>query len=138
MASIDSIILKSTNPFDNYHSVNFWQPQKDPEPVVRVYSSRCDRHNRRNTRSSCPRASHTLFEASRRSGFWQTYLLGRLKKSLNDKAFFAYIKPFPQSDRIWRHILRYTVDSMIQVPEGQQDSQLMLWLKAYLLSHNAA
>jgi hypothetical protein len=63
-------------------------------------------------------------------GSGKTYLLGRLKKTLNDKAFFVYIKPFPQSDRIWRHILRYTVDSMVQVPEGQQDSQLMLWLKS--------
>jgi hypothetical protein len=63
-------------------------------------------------------------------GSGKTYLLGRLKKKLNHKAFFVYIKPFPQSDRIWRHILRYTVDSMIQVPEGQKDSQLMLWLKS--------
>lgn len=63
-------------------------------------------------------------------GSGKTYLLGRLKKSLNHKAFFVYIQPFPQSERIWRHVLRYTVNSMVQVPEGQQDSQLMLWLKS--------
>lgn len=30
---------------------------------------------------------------------------------------------------MWRHLLRNTVDSLIQVPEGQQESQLILWLK---------
>ena len=130
MASIDSIILKSTNPFNNYHSVNFWHQQKEPEPVVEsIHQEAIATIEETLDQVAQDHRTRTLMlEGDQGSG--KTYLLGRLKKSFNDKAFFAYIKPFPQSDRIWRHILRYTVDSMIQVPEGQQDSQLMLWLKS--------
>ena len=130
MASIDNIILKSTNPFDNYSSVNFWQQQKDPEPVVEsIHQDAIATIEETLAQVAQDHRTRTLMlEGDRGSG--KTYLLGRLKKTLNDRAFFVYIKPFPQSDRIWRHILRYTVDSMVQVPEGQQDSQLMLWLKS--------
>jgi hypothetical protein len=130
MASIDNVILKSTNPFDNYRSVNFWQPQKQPEPVVESIHqdaiATIEEALDRVVQDHCTRT--VMLQGDPGSG--KTYLLGRLKKKLNHKAFFVYIKPFPQSDRIWRHILRYTVDSMIQVPEGQKDSQLMLWLKS--------
>jgi Cdc6-like AAA superfamily ATPase len=130
MTSIDNVILKSTNPFDNYRSVNFWQPQKQPEPVVESIHqdaiTTIEEALDRVVQDHCTRT--VMLQGDPGSG--KTYLLGRLKKKLNHKAFFVYIKPFPQSDRIWRHILRYTVDSMIQVPEGQKDSQLMLWLKS--------
>ncbi|MBD1807757.1 ATP-binding protein [Microcoleus sp. FACHB-SPT15] len=130
MTSIDNVILKSTNPFDNYRSVNFWQPQKQPEPVVESIHqdaiATIEETLDQVVQDHCTRT--VMLQGDPGSG--KTYLLGRLKKKLNHKAFFVYIKPFPQSDRIWRHILRYTVDSMIQVPEGQKDSQLMLWLKS--------
>jgi hypothetical protein len=65
------------------------------------------------------------------SGSGKTYLLRRIKRSFNSKAFFAYILcDWPDSTHIWRHILRRTVDSLIQVPEGEKESQLMLWLKS--------
>jgi hypothetical protein len=65
------------------------------------------------------------------SGSGKSYLLGRLKRTLNPKAFFAYILcNWADSSNIWRHILRHTVDSLIQVPEGEKESQLMLWLKS--------
>jgi Cdc6-like AAA superfamily ATPase len=130
MASIDNVILQSTNPFDNYRSVNFWQPQKQPEPVVESIHqdaiATIEEALDQVVQDHCTRT--VMLQGDPGSG--KTYLLGRLKKKLNHKAFFVYIKPFPQSDRIWQHILRYTVDSMIQVPEGQTDSQLMLWLKS--------
>jgi DNA replication protein DnaC len=63
-------------------------------------------------------------------GSGKTYLLGRLKKTLNDKAFFVYISHSHRVIASGDTVLRYTVNSMIQVPEGQQDSQLMLWLKS--------
>jgi Cdc6-like AAA superfamily ATPase len=130
MASIDNIILKSTNPFDSYRSVNFWQSQKDLEPVVETINQEAIAtiEEMLDLVIEDNRTRTVMLQGDPGSG--KTYLLGRLKKAFNDKAFFVYIKPFSQSDRIWRHILRYTVDSMIQVPEGQQDSQLMLWLKS--------
>src|SRR4028119_2384239 len=130
MPSINDIILKSSNPFDNDKSVNFWHQQKAPEPLVESIHqdaiTTIEETLAQVAQDHCTRT--VMLEGGQGSG--KTYLLGRLKKTLNHKAFFAYIKPFPQSDHIWRHILRYTVNSMIQVPEGQQDSQLMLWLKS--------
>lgn len=130
MASIDNVILQSTNPFDNYSSVNFWQPQKQPEPVVEsIHQDAIATIEETLDQVVQDHGTRTvMLQGDPGSG--KTYLLGRLKKKLNHKAFFVYIQPFPQSDRIWRHILRYTVKSMIQVPEGQKDSQLMLWLKS--------
>jgi hypothetical protein len=49
---------------------------------------------------------------------------------LNTQAFFAYIGPWPEGGYIWRHVLRNTIDSLLQVPAGQAESQLLLWLKA--------
>lgn len=134
MASIDDLILRSTNPFDNLRSVNFWHRHKDPEPIV----------------TSIHQEAMTVIEATLEqvvrdhytrtvildgdSGSGKTYLLGRLKQAFNHNAFFVYIPPFPQSDYVWRHILRYTVDSLVQVPSGQKYSQLLLWLKSVLLA----
>ncbi|MEI2579490.1 ATP-binding protein [Scytonema sp. PRP1] len=132
MASIDEIILRSTNPFDNFRSVNFWHKQQHPEPrvdsihqeAIATIQATLDQVAKDH------RTRTVILDGDGGSG--KTYLLGRLKKTFNHKAFFAYIHPFPQSDYIWRHILRYTVDSLVQVPEGQQDSQLLLWLESVL------
>lgn len=134
MDSIDDLILRATNPFDSLRSVNFWHRQKEPEPIVQSIHQ-----------DAITAIEGTLEQISRDhytrtvildgdSGSGKTYLLGRLKQSFNHKAFFAYIPPFPQSDYIWRHILRYTVDSLVQVPAGQKYSQLLLWLKNVLLA----
>ncbi|MGB6168217.1 MAG: hypothetical protein WBF52_11570, partial [Geitlerinemataceae cyanobacterium] len=40
----------------------------------------------------------------------KSYLLARLKKQLNPKAFFAYIGSWTDNDYIWRHVLRRTID----------------------------
>ena len=63
------------------------------------------------------------------SGCGKSYLLARLKKTFNPKAFFAYIDSCSTSDFIWRHTLRHLVDSLMETPEGEQESQLLLWLK---------
>lgn len=130
MTSINNLILQSTNPFDNYTSVSFWSKEQDTEPVVEsIHQETISTVAETLAQVAQDHRTRTLMLVGD-SGSGKTYLLGRLKKTLNDKAFFAYINPFPQSDRIWWHILRYTVDSLIQVPEGQKDSQLMLWLKS--------
>ncbi len=134
MATIDDLILRSTNPFDNLRSVNFWHRQKESEPIVQSIHQ-----------DALTVIEGTLEQVTRDhytrtiildgdSGSGKTYLLGRLKQAFNHKAFFVYIPPFPQNDYIWRHILRYTVDSLVQVPTGQKYSQLLLWLKSVLLA----
>ncbi len=131
MASIEQIIQREPNPFDaeTFWSGNFWQEQQDPaltvdsihaEAVAEVESvlDLVAKDNRTRT---------LIIEGETGSG--KTYLLGRLKRILNPKAFFVYIEPFTASDYIWRHILRYTVDSLLEVPEGKEESQLLIWLK---------
>ena len=132
MTSIDEIVLKSINPFDNYAAVNFWHKQQNQEPTIEsIHTDAIAQIEATLEGVAKNRCTRTLMLHGD-PGSGKTYLLGRLKKAFNHKAFFAYIPPFPQSDRIWRHILRYTVDSLIQVPDGQQNSQLLLWLKSVL------
>jgi hypothetical protein len=132
MASIDNIILRSPNPFDNIRSVNFWHEQQQPEPMVdSIHQEAIATIEATLDQVAQDHRTRTLI-LDGDGGSGKTYLLGRLKKAFNHKAFFAYIPPFPQSDHIWRHILRYTVDSLVQVPDGQTDSQLLLWLNSVL------
>jgi hypothetical protein len=132
MASIDNIILRSTNPFDNIRSVNFWHEQQQPEPTVdSIHQEAIATIEATLDQVAQDHRTRTLM-LDGDGGSGKTYLLGRVKKAFNHKAFFAYIPPFPQSDHIWRHILRYTVDSLVQVPDGQTDSQLLLWLNSVL------
>jgi chromosomal replication initiation ATPase DnaA len=131
MTTIDRIIQQEPNPFDaeTFWSGNFWQEAQNPEFTVdsihqdsmRAIAETLDMI------AQDHRTRTLLLEGETGSG--KTYLLGRIKRLLNSKAFFVYIEPFTASDYIWRHILRYTVDSLLEVPAGQQDSQLILWLK---------
>ena len=132
MTSIDDIILKSTNPFDNIRSVNFWDKNRTPEPNVNSIHQEAIAtiESTLDLVILDHRTRTVLLKGDGGSG--KTYLLGRLKKKFNNKAFFAYIPPFPQSDYIWRHILRYTVNSLLNVPEGQKYCQLILWLMSVL------
>ncbi len=131
MASINDIIKREVNPFDlvNLRTGNFWVPNHELESVVESIHQEAiteiegfldlvARDNR----------SRTVLVVGD-SGSGKSYLLGRLKRTFNSKAFFAYIGPWVDNDYMWRHLLRNTVDSLIQVPEGQEESQLILWLK---------
>ncbi|MBD2626115.1 ATP-binding protein [Trichormus variabilis] len=132
MASIDEIILRSINPFDNFRSVNFWHKQQQPEPTVdSIHQEAIAKIEAALNQVAQDHQTRTVI-LDGDGGSGKTYLLGRLKKKFNHKAFFVYIPPFPQSDYIWRHILRYTVDSLVQIPEGKKDSQLLLWLENVL------
>ncbi|PPS40339.1 ATP-binding protein [Chroococcidiopsis sp. TS-821] len=132
MASIDRVIQREVNPFDpaTFKPGNFWQEQQDPalnvnsihqEAITIIESILAQVAKDRRTR--------TVLLAGD-SGSGKSHLLGRLKQALNSKAFFVYIDPWADSNFIWRHILRQTVDSLLKVPEGQQESQLLLWLKS--------
>lgn len=131
MTSIDDIIRREVNPFDliNLKPGNFWGEKQDSALTVESIHQEAiaEIEALLNVVATDHRSRTVLLLGD--SGSGKSYLLGRLKRTLNPKAFFAYIGPWADSDHIWRHTLRYTVDSLMQVPEGQQDSQLMLWLK---------
>lgn len=132
MASIEQLIKQSVNPFDRFASGNFWQEQQDKALTVEsIHQEALTQIKSALEQVTHDRTTRTLV-LSGDSGVGKTHFLGRLKQTLNSQAFFAYIEPFPQSDYIWRHILRYTVDSLLEAPDGQEDSQLLLWLKGCL------
>ncbi|MDJ0741840.1 MAG: P-loop NTPase fold protein [Xenococcaceae cyanobacterium MO_167.B27] len=131
MKDIDKIIRQSDNPFESELTPgNFWYEQPDTALMVdSIHQEVVDGVEKIITQMNRNKISKTLI-ISGDSGSGKSYLLGRIKRTLNQKAFFAYINPWPDSKFIWRHILRQTVDSLVCKPEGQQDSQLLLWIKS--------
>lgn len=129
MPSIDEIIKQADNPFDKYVTGNFCGEAQNQTPIVESI------HQQEFTKIAkvldWVRKDHrprTVMLAGD-SGMGKSYLLKRLKHLFDNKAFFAYIDPWADSDYIWRHTLRYTVDSLMHVPENQPESQLLVMLK---------
>jgi len=131
VTSLQQIIQRQLSPFDSntFKPGNFWQDNPDIALEVKgIHWSILDTIDQNLDQICRDHATRTLLIAGD-SGSGKSYLLGRLKRQLNSKAFFAYIGPWPASDFLWRHTLRNTVDSLMHVPEGQSESQLVLWLK---------
>lgn len=132
MVAIEEIIRREVNPFDptTFKPGNFWREKQDAALTVESIHAEAiaEIESQLNQVVKDHRSRTVLLMGD--SGLGKSYLLGRLKRTLNSKAFFAYIGPWSDSDYIRRHTLRYTVDSLTQIPEGQQDSQLILWLKS--------
>ncbi|BAY97670.1 hypothetical protein NIES37_16140 [Tolypothrix tenuis PCC 7101] len=131
MLTIDDVIKQSLNPFDNFAAGNFWEEQKPVSTVDSIHQEALTQIKSVLEQISQDHQTRTVILYGD-AGVGKTHFMGRLKQRLNEQAFFAYIEPFPQSDHIWRHILRHTVDSLVNAPEGQTDSQLILWLKSCL------
>jgi hypothetical protein len=132
MTSINDIIKQEINPFDlvNLKSGNFWSENQDSKSVVEsIHQEAISEIEELLDLVEKDHRTRTVLLTGD-SGSGKSYLLARLKRKFNSRAFFAYITPWPDNDYIWRHILRYTVDSLIQIPNGQQESQLILWLKS--------
>ena len=131
MVFINDIIKREVNPFDliNLKPGDFWEEQQDStqmvESIHKQVITQIEEYLDLVAKDNRSRSLLLLGD----SGSGKSYLLGRVKRTLNPKAFFAYIGPWADSDYIWRHILRSTVDSLLRIPEGQQESQLILWLK---------
>ncbi len=131
MKSIDKIICQEVNPFDRESLVpgNFWEEQQEAAFAVNsIHQKETEQIEKTLNELKQDGLSRTILLTGD-SGSGKSYLLGRLKRNLNDRAFFAYIGPWPDSKYMWRHTLRQTVDSLVCEPEGQQESQLLLWLK---------
>ncbi|MEO0534611.1 MAG: ATP-binding protein [Cyanobacteria bacterium P01_A01_bin.123] len=130
MASLKQLIQRHVNPFDptTFKPGNFWQEQQNSQlEVTGIHQDVLVEIDRLLDQIIADRVTRTLLLAGD-SGSGKSHLLGRLKQQFNDKAFFAYIGPWADSDYLWRHTLRNTVDSLIHVPDGKAESQLLLWL----------
>ncbi|ASC73861.1 hypothetical protein XM38_048350 [Halomicronema hongdechloris C2206] len=132
MTSLKQLVKRNLNPFDpsTFRPGNFWQENQDPNLVVdAIHWQILQEIEQTINQITVDHITRTILLAGA-SGSGKSYLLGRLKRQLNNKAFFAYIGPWPDSNYLWRHTLRNTIDSLIHVPEGQSESQLLLWLKS--------
>jgi hypothetical protein len=133
MPDINEVIKREVNPFGliNLRPSNFWAEKQDSalmvESIHQAALTQIEEHLDLVAKSH--RSLTTVLIGD--SGSGKSYLLGRIQRTLKSKAFFVYILcNWADSSNIWRHILRATIDSLVQVPEGEQDSQLMLWLKS--------
>lgn len=131
MATIDEVIKQSLNPFDSIAARNFWEEQQSSPTVDSIHLEALTEIKAVLNQVCQDHKTRTLILYGD-AGVGKTHFMGRLKQNLNSQAFFVYIEPFPQSDHIWRHILRHSVDSLVNAPTGQADSQLILWLKSCL------
>lgn len=131
MATIDQLIQQSINPFGNDAARNFWEEQQQSPTVDSIHEEALTEIKTVLDQVSRDHRTQTLILYGD-VGSGKTHFMGRLKQNLNSQAFFVYIEPFPQSDHIWRHILRHTIDSLVNAPIGQTDSQLILWIKSCL------
>ena len=131
MPSIEQLVRQSLNPFDptTFRPGNFWkETQDEKQEVSSIHQEVLDSVEQTLELLLRDRKTRTLMLLGD-AGSGKSYLLGRLKRQLNDKACFAYVGPWPDSQFIWRHILRQTVDSLLETPQGQDDPQLIHWLK---------
>lgn len=132
MTSIDQIIQETLNPFDSttFRPGNFWQEQQEINLTVEsIHQDVVQKIEELLQQVARDHRTRTLLLAGD-SGSGKSYLLGRIKERLNSQAFFAYIGPWPESDFIWRHTLRNTMDSLMYVPTKQKESQLLLWIQS--------
>lgn len=132
MATLKQIIQREVNPFDSvtFTTGNFWtqSDQATIETVDSIHQSAITQVENTLQYVAKDNRTRSILLAGD-SGCGKSYLLTRLKKKLNDRAFFVYIEPCLVKDYIWRHTLRHTVDGLMHVPKGEKESQLLLWLK---------
>ncbi|NMG60243.1 ATP-binding protein, partial [Geitlerinema sp. P-1104] len=132
MADIITLLKQNYNPFDltTARSGNFWLEQQSANLTVEsIHQEQLREIIQVIEEVQLNQITRTiLLKGDLASG--KSYFLGRLKKQVNQKALFAYIGSWSDNDYIWRHILRQTVDSLMQTPENESQSQFLLWLNS--------
>jgi len=131
MSELETLIKQSINPFDtaNFKKGNFWEEEQPQNLNVNsIHKEVLETIEQTLTQVATDKTSRTI-RLEGDSGSGKTHLLGRLKKTLNRKAFFAHIIASIQSDYIVQYTLRKTIESLMFIPEGETESQLLLWLK---------
>ncbi|MFM5947603.1 MAG: ATP-binding protein, partial [Dolichospermum sp.] len=93
MTDINDIIKREVNPFDviNLKPTNFWAEEQDSKLMVEsIHKEAIIEIEGLLDLIGKDHRSRTVLLAGD-SGSGKSYLLGRLKRTLNPKAFFAYI-----------------------------------------------
>jgi hypothetical protein len=122
-------IKKHPNPFDNVTYGNFWL-EKPQYKTINIHQKAIeDIEQQIKYIKGDPLHKIRTVLLTGEQGCGKSHFLGRLKEKFNSQAFFVYIQPIPDKDYLWRHTLRYTVDSLMQIPQGEDYSQIRLWLK---------
>jgi len=131
MPTLDQLLKQEINPFDPSTSKagNFWYEQPSTFSVINsIHQEVIDKISELLKEIKRDRKRRTvLLQGDTGSG--KSYLLGRLKRELQSQAFFVYIDPWISRESIWRHTLRCIIDSLTCIPEAQEESQLILWLR---------
>ena len=131
MPTIDELIQREFNPFDSstLKTGNFWSDQIESFSVVNsIHKEAIETIDQYLIQIQRDRKIRTIVLQGD-SGSGKSYLLRRLKNELKPEGFFVYVDPWLSQDSIWRHTLRCIIESLTCIPEGEQDSQLLLWLK---------
>ncbi len=144
MTNLDKILsdLKNKqeviiNPFDNLTYGNFWFEKQAIENVNSIHQDAIETiENQLKLLKKEPIHLTKSILLLGDAGCGKSHLLGRLKQQLNKQAFFVYIQPIENSTYFWRHTLQYTIASLMQIPQGENESQLRLWLKGLSLFKN--
>ncbi|WP_222597833.1 AAA family ATPase [Euhalothece natronophila] len=138
MSDLDTIIKQSINPFDtvSFKQGNFWEEEQSPTLTVNsIHQEEIKSIATTLAQVAKDKTSRTILLKGD-SGSGKTHLLGQLKKKLNNKAFFAHIIASIQNDYIFQYTLRKTIESLMFIPEGEKESQLLLWLKNIINKQN--
>lgn len=120
---------KHPNPFNHLTYGNFWL-EKPQYETVNLHQQSVDKIGEeiKHLKNDLIHKTRTILLIGEQ-GCGKSHFLGRLKENFNPQAFFVYIQPIPNQDYLWRHTLRYTVDSLMQTSQGEKDSQIRQWLK---------
>lgn len=131
MATLEELIRikKHPNPFEHVTYGNFWfeKPQYKTINLHQEAIHKIAKEIQRIKDDQLHQIRTILLAGAKGCG--KSHFLGRLKEKFHSQAFFVYIQPIPNQDYLWRHTLRYTVDSLMQTPDEETDSQIRLWLK---------
>ncbi|AFZ51910.1 P-loop NTPase family protein [Dactylococcopsis salina] len=131
MRDLETIIQQSINPFDtvSFKQGNFWEEdQSESLTVNSIHQDELKLIARILAQVAKDKNSRTILLKGD-SGSGKTHLLGQIKKKLSNKAFFTHIIASIQNDYIFQYTLRKTIESLMFIPEGEKESQLLLWLK---------
>jgi hypothetical protein len=129
MASLYTIILHALNPFEYYVTGDVTQHPIPTDAVVeRIHQQPLERLEGLLESVQATQTPHTAILTGQ-SGSGKTFLLGRLRERSADRARFAYVGPWSDASRIWRHTLRCTLESLTRGSAEALETPLETWFR---------